>query len=92
MPQVPSKTPRGDQTIQPTGDLLSLLTLSKDDVNTALLRAYNQSADLVNVLVSVEDQVRDATEQALKSVKTDVEKKKRKISSGIKRLQDVLKR
>lgn len=89
MPFVSTKSSE-QQTVIHVNGLLDKIQKLKNDVNTALLREHCRSAELTNTLVCVEDQVREATELALKSLRQDIERKRKKVLAGIKRLQDSL--
>lgn len=89
MPQIPTKNNNGQYS---SSDVLSVVMKLKDDVNSALLWEHTKSADLANTLVDVEEQIREATELILKNLRADIEKKKKKIASSIRRLHDSSKR
>ncbi|KAL4238843.1 hypothetical protein ACF0H5_003550 [Mactra antiquata] len=92
MPQVTKQSQRQVATPSPTpGDVLNTLLVVKDAVNTALLNEHTRFADLSNILSEVESQVREAFETTIKTLKTEIEKRKRKVVPGIKKLQELLK-
>ncbi|XP_052271373.1 uncharacterized protein LOC127872082 [Dreissena polymorpha] len=74
-----------------TGDVLNKLLATKDIINRTLLSQHKRASYLANVLIEVEENIRETTEIAVKNIKNDIEKSKRKITPGIKRLQDSLK-
>lgn len=93
MPFVSKSNTRQTGTPSPTpGDFLNTLLVVKDTVNATLLNEHTKLADLSNILSEVEDQLRNAAEQTIKNLKTEFEKRRRKVVPGIKRLQDSLKR
>jgi len=93
MPLSNKSTPRQSFSPSPTygGDVINKLLHVKDSINSTLLTQHQHTTQLANLLFEIEEQIRDATELALKNIKTDIEKSKRKITPGIKRLQDCLK-
>ncbi|XP_052766248.1 uncharacterized protein LOC128207400 [Mya arenaria] len=75
----------------PSGEVVNRLLHVKDTVNSTLIVQHKKTSNLTNVLSEVEDQIREVTEQTLRNIKSDIEKNKRKVLPGIKRLQDCLK-
>ena len=72
-------------------DTLHQLLQTKDTINSRLLAETKINSDLTSQISIAENQLRELTENALKNLRSQFEKKRKHASPGIKRLEDSLK-
>ena len=82
----PHKRGRDDVT-----ETLHHLLQTKDSINSRLLVETKRNSDLTNQISVAENQLRELTETALKNLRSEFDKKHKRVNPGIKRLEDSLK-
>ena len=71
-------------------ETLHHLLQTKDTVNSRLLVETKQNSELASQISTAEAQIRELTETALRNLRSDFEKKRKRSSPVIKRLEDAL--
>ena len=72
-------------------DTLHHLLQTKDCINSRLLDESKRNSDLTNQISVAEHQLRELTENALRSLRSEFDKKSKRVNPGIKRLEESLK-
>ena len=86
----PRKERKEDSTAGQT-DTLHQLLQTKDSINSRLLAETKLNSYLTSQISIAENQLRELTENALKNLRTQFDKKRKHAGTGMKRLEDLLK-
>ena len=75
-----------------TNSVVNSLIQTKDEVHAKLLEETKKTADLSNIFTTLDEQLRATMEKTLRNLKTELEKQRKRLLPGIRRLEDASKR